>query len=203
MIAERLKTETRPHHDRMEGDPLSRTLLNPAVTVAEYTHALAIYHGFYAPLEAKLAAATDWAALGFDWAARRKTPLLERDLRALGVSALALAELPQCPDLPELPDLAHALGSMYVLEGATLGGQLMARHMQTHLGLSAEHGCAFFNSYGAALGPMWKGFKAFLEGQQFTPHDADAVIHAAGQTYDAMRGWFVTGYRLSNKFSAS
>jgi heme oxygenase (biliverdin-IX-beta and delta-forming) len=202
MILEQLKAATRPHHEAMERDPLSRSLLAPAISRADYLQVLQVYLGFYAPLEAVLFSRPEWAQLGFATERRHKTPLLLRDLRALGASTTSATDVPHCTDLPPITSLGAALGCMYVLEGATLGGQLIARHLGATLGLTPERGSAFFNSYGAELGPRWKEFRALLEAQAATPAAREQSIATASATFSAMQRWFSLGYRPSTAATA-
>jgi heme oxygenase len=77
---------------------------------------------------------------------------------------------------------------LYVTEGATLGGQIISRHLEQTLGLSARRGAAFFGSYGLQVGAMWRTFCAILQTQ--TPVDQeDAAIAAARQTFIAIHQW--------------
>lgn len=193
MLMARLKEETRSYHDRLERDPLSRGMMGEGLSRAYYTMVLEVYYGLYAPMEARLAAAADWGALGFAMDRRLKAPLLRADLAHLGVPAGALAGLPRCEGLPLTPSLPAALGCMYVLEGATLGGQLIGRHVQGALGLGPLAGAAFFNSYGPEVGPRWKEFKAFVE-LHGAGHE-DAVIAAASAMYASLERWFFERYR--------
>jgi heme oxygenase len=192
MLMARLKEETRSYHDRLERDPLSRGIMGGGLSRAYYTMVLEVYYGLYAPMEGRLAAAADWGALGFDMARRMKAPLLRADLAHLGVPASALATLPRCEGLPLTPGLPAALGCMYVLEGSTLGGQLIGRHVQGALGLGPQAGAAFFNSYGPEVGPLWKEFKAFVE-LHGAGHD-DAVIAAASAMFASLERWFFDRY---------
>lgn len=54
------------------------------------------------------------------------------------------------------------LGAMYVMEGSTLGGQYIARHVEERLGLRQCEGDAYFRGYGDQTGPMWTEFKKHL-----------------------------------------
>ena len=47
-----------------------------------------------------------------------------------------------------------------MVEGATLGGQLLRRHLAPRLALTPERGLAYFAAYGDAVGPMWRAFGA-------------------------------------------
>jgi heme oxygenase len=192
MLMARLKEETRSAHSRLERDPLSRQLVSPALSRGYYTEVLEVYYGLYAPMEARLCAAADWAALGFDMGRRRKEPMLRADLAHLGRNDAQVAALPRCLDLPWVPDLHAALGCMYVLEGATLGGQLIARHVGGALGLAPDAGASFFTSYGAEVGPRWKEFKAFVD--ERGAGREDAVIAAASAMFAALESWFNERY---------
>jgi heme oxygenase (biliverdin-IX-beta and delta-forming) len=194
MIFEQLKSATRPQHEAMEHDPLSRSLLEPTLTLHEYSHILQVYLGFYAPLEVVLFQQLEELNLACNLEARRKTPLLLRDLHQLGMSKDELLAIPHCDALPAITSEAAGLGCMYVLEGATLGGQLIKRQLQATLGLNSERGCAFFTSYGPEVGPRWKEFRALLEAKSGEESYNSAVVAAASATFTAMLGWFARNY---------
>jgi heme oxygenase len=192
MIMAQLKEATRPYHERIEHDPLSRSLNASQPSREYYVQVLGAYYGFYAPLEARIQHAASWAILGFPLEPRLKTPLLIRDLASLGLAEPDWRQLPLCPFLPALHSFPTALGCLYVLEGATLGGQLMARHLAQTLQLGSANGAAFFNSYGADVGVMWKAFRSFVDAQQ--PAAADAIVHGACVTFAALEQWFTESY---------
>ena len=132
-IMQRLKEETRHYHTHLEANPRSVAVLSESVSAASYLDLLQHFYGFYAPLEQQLAR-LQWLHIGFNYDARRKLPGLEADLRFLGVDR---ATLPLCPNVPSITSLAQAVGTLYVIEGATLGGQIIRRHLQSKLGLDA------------------------------------------------------------------
>ena len=84
-----------------------------------------------------------------DFAERRKTAWLDADLAALG------APVPADLDVPPLDTLEDVAGTCYVLEGATLGGAVVARELP-----EVPH--RFFASYGSRRGAMWAGFRGHL-----------------------------------------
>ena len=116
----RLRDQTRPHHEVVERQ---FGLFERTWSAEQYRALLRRFLGYYDPLEERIAAAADWSRLGFDWPRRRKSPLLRRDLSAAGDLPDAVGGLPRCIDLPSVGGLPQALGSLYVLEGATLGGR--------------------------------------------------------------------------------
>lgn len=182
MILRHLRERTREQHEQVEA---RLPLLRDDVSADAYRDLLVRFHGFYAPLEARLCAVAELAAAGADPAGRRKAPLLARDLAALGVDAGA-----PCTDLPDVSTPARAWGAMYVLEGATLGGQLIRRHLAGVLDLSPENGGAFFAAYGDRVGPMWKAFGAALTAwADAHPAAEDEVVAGAADTFARLDAW--------------
>ena len=181
-LLDRLKRETRPAHDRIEREvDLSRITASPAA----YRRLLERFYGFHAPWEARAGRVLVEPAF---LERRLKTPLLARDLRALGAHAHDIRALPLCDALMPIATRADVFGAMYVLEGATLGGNVIARHVTRSLGLTGETGCAYFRSYGPLIGPMWKAFGEELLAFS-SPETDDDVVASALKTFDRLQHW--------------
>ncbi|MCF4129239.1 biliverdin-producing heme oxygenase [Methylobacterium sp. SyP6R] len=180
-ILERLRAETRPAHEAIERDLAWETRV---ATLAEYRALLARFWGFHAVLEPALAASLDDAPF-FD--PRRRLAHLAADLRILGFDDAKIQILP-CPRLAPPRDRAEAFGALYVLEGSTLGGQVIAKHIGRQLGLTAECGCRYYAAHGRETGAMWKAFRQRLA-EEATRGEADAIVISATATFDAMRHW--------------
>ncbi len=180
-VLERLRSETREHHERAERVV---PLLSPALTKDAYRRYLLALLGLYRPLEERLAAA---GLSGIDLAARRKSAWIERDLRALGVEERVIQAAPTCDDLPALDSVDRAWGCLYVLEGATLGGQILARHVRGREGL--EDACAFLTAYGERTGERWTELRAALSAHAARGADEDAIVAGAKATFDAFERW--------------
>ncbi|WP_291430723.1 biliverdin-producing heme oxygenase [Deinococcus sp.] len=198
MILPQLKTRTRVQHEQAEA---SLDLMNPHLTRERYAQLLRHLWTLYVPLEDRLGTLlgpSGRAAL--DWQARLKRPLLERDLRDLH-SALPEAPCSSGDTLAFLQAEADAWGAAYVLEGATLGGQLVRRHLGSQLDLGAG-GAAFYGSYGELVGPRWKAFGAALEARGAADADpaafAERAVQSAGQTF----GLFIRGQPLPETLPA-
>jgi heme oxygenase len=160
------------------------------MTRAGYRDLLERFYGFYVPVEDRLA--TLWNALtpGFDYQPRRKAHLLRHDLFALGLSGQDIEALTLCVALPALDGSAQALGCAYVLEGATLGGQVIGRHLERVHGIDGHNGGAFFHSYGPHVGRMWREFGDALTA--YSAHHAEeqeAIVAAAGDTFVRLEAW--------------
>ena len=146
------------------------------------------YYGFYLPLENALLH-SDAMPADFDLTPRLKAPTLRADLHALGVSAEALQSLPHCQQLPIIDSSAACLGVLYVLEGATLGGQILRREIATRLGLEADNGAAFLDIYGAATGRRWRDFIEYLGTRPMSAAERAAVVTAAQTTFSCFEHW--------------
>ena len=79
----------------------------------------------------------------FNYAERRKFPWLMEDLSFLHETPL---QLNPTMNLPVINSLGRLVGALYVLEGSTLGGQLISRQLNQHLGLTLNTGARFFTA---------------------------------------------------------
>ncbi|PWB35320.1 biliverdin-producing heme oxygenase [Pseudomonas sp. SDI] len=150
-----------------------------------YRRLLMAYYGFHAPLEQALAAHVG----ALDPARRAKTPTLIRDLQALGLAPAQIAALPRCEVIPLIRCEDSALGAMYVIEGATLGGQVLKRAMAERLHIDAGNGGAFLDVYGQATGPLWRSFLGFLASAVTRPQQHEVVVAAAIDTFSSFERW--------------
>jgi heme oxygenase len=181
-LLERLKIETRPAHDRIER---AIDFGRSTASLPAYRGLLSRFYGFHAAWEAAAGAAAPDPHL---FRQRCKADLLVRDLQALGMDAHEIARLPRCHPLMPLPAPAAVLGSMYVVEGSTLGGAIIARDVERRLGLTTETGCAYFRSYGQDVAAMWKSFGRMLIAAS-SPETDEIIVASASRTFDVMHDW--------------
>lgn len=182
MILDRLRAETRDLHERVEH---RLPLLDARLTLAGYRATLQALHGLHAPLERRLAAVPGLERCGLDLARRWRAPRLAADLRALGAPPSALDAA--SPHVPHVGDVASALGALYVLEGSTLGGRVVARHVTAALPVTAADGCAFLASAGTHVGRSWRSFRHAVEAYAAARDDAvaQAIVDGARATFVA------------------
>ena len=188
MLSADLKARTRPHHDAAEASPAMQAVMSDGLTRDVYRDHLARLLAFYAPAESALAGVAGLAGVVPDLDARLvKADWLREDLAALGAEAPG-PEAPASP-APVAPfDVARALGALYVIEGSTLGGRLIARHLERTLGVSAHAGARFYLSYGDERGERWTALKQALDRYGADhPGQADLVVASAADTFDALR----------------
>ncbi|WP_088279530.1 biliverdin-producing heme oxygenase [Ideonella sp. A 288] len=185
-ILSRLKQATAARHAALESRSV---LLDPRLSHASYLACLRRFFGYYAPLERRLLRSHAWPGVGLAYGDRHKTPQLSQDLTALGVSPDDLAQTRLCHALPDLRSAARLFGCLYVIEGATLGGQIVTRHLQSSLGLTPQSGGAFFSGYGEHTGSRWKAFGAQLSAFALASGGGDEIVAAANETFETLDRW--------------
>ena len=193
MLLDRLKHETAAIHTRLERD---LHLTEPPVTRQNYLGLLQRFYGFYQPAERRLHDSLS-AALVYLIEQRTKLGRLVDDMLYLGVPAEQLHAVPRAEKLPSIRSTAEALGTMYVFEGATLGGQVIVRQVRTTLGLHDGRGCSFFASYGDEVGRMWQSFRAVLLAHS-SPGSDDEMVEAAKHTFQCLHAWLTNEGRAAH-----
>lgn len=183
-----LKTQTAEQHAALE---THMDIVRHFETKGSYLKLLERFFTLYGPLEQRLEKAADWSQTGWDFEARLKTPWLREDLQALGLSEQDIVALPRCTDLPEVADLAEAVGCLYVLEGSTLGGQVITRLLNQHLPISPQTGGMFFAGYQNETVSKWRQFGGWAESwASKNPDQTSRAIDAARKTFDSFARWF-------------
>ena len=183
-----LREHTRGHHDRIEAVPCMARLLAEDLGFEEYGAALARLYGYYRPLEARVYAAPV-PALVTALELRPKHPALAADLGAWGLRRQTLP-MAATGDLPRLDSEGARCGALYVLEGATLGGTVLARRLRAVLGARVDGALRFHGFYGEATGAHWRRFRDVLD----THCGADSAgaaeaLRGAVEVYDSMTRW--------------
>ncbi|NEK87062.1 biliverdin-producing heme oxygenase [Blastococcus saxobsidens] len=178
-----LRTGTAPEHQAVE-DTLD--LLDPRLDRERLASVLTLMHGFWTAAEDGL---DEWAArlpadaAALDWAGRRRSGLFAGDLAALGAAPPS-----STPRLPPVPGTDEAVGRLYVLEGSTLGGTFIDRHLAELPGL-ADVRIRAFSPYGERTGSMWAAFRRGARAHVAAGGDVDRVLGSARDTFRALAEW--------------
>jgi heme oxygenase len=177
-----LRSRTQDAHSALEAQ---LGLLEQPASTEYYAHALSRFLGFHLVWEQDIKA---FPALARELEMRSRLRYLRHDLTALGLTEAEISSMPLCGDAHSLTvDEARALGSFYVLEGSTLGGQLITRHLSSAHWLPAE-GLCYFNPYGSRTGEMWRSFRRWLESQA-QHHAANDIVTGARATFVVLQKW--------------
>lgn len=121
---------------------------------------------------------------------RRKASLLGNDLRWFGWKENDFATMHWIPrERLQLEGQAETLGSYYVLEGSTLGGQILSRTLERQLGLQDGNGYSYFHSYGSGVREAWVQFGDFLSAKLVSEADISAAVAGAKTTFEVLNEW--------------
>jgi heme oxygenase (biliverdin-IX-beta and delta-forming) len=184
-MIESLRENTKTLHQELE-----RTLI-PVIkhtsTTEQYVHLLQLFYGYYYPLEQHIAAHIGTDMPG-SFEQRRKAAWLLQDIAAVTGATPDPANIPTSNDIPEITDTAQALGAMYVLEGSTLGGQVISSILQRNLA-NPSLPLAFFAGYGDNTRAMWDSFVHYLDGYRGNETQRLRLLNAAADTFRLFKKW--------------
>ncbi|RLJ33554.1 heme oxygenase [Chryseobacterium sp. 7] len=176
MVSEYLKQNTADYHDAAEKLFNSEKIFNKTFTLEDYkkiihTNYLMLLHSedqIFSNLSDKYA-----EKLQLD--ARKKLSLIEKDLKSLSL------ENQKVSHTLEFSNEHEALGAMYVIEGSTLGGNVIAKQLSKTEGFD-EVTFNFFGCYQESTGSMWKNFKEVLD-TEVTEENYNEVLSGAKKLY--------------------
>lgn len=187
---QRLRAETRERHVATEAIPFSSAIVNGSLPRSSYIGQLKAYLPIHAALE-RAFETPGHPALAAVWSTdMRKTHLIEADLRALDLDG---AHIPSAADasaqmvawvehLADTDPIA-LLGVLYVLEGSTLGGALLRRHLSVAYGLT-DDGLRYYSPYGVGPKPHWVAFSERMNSAVTDATDGDRIVAAADETFE-------------------
>jgi heme oxygenase len=184
-VHSQLRSATASLHRQLEEQ---LDLLNPARTLDDYRALMSRLYTFYQAVERQLLAACQGQPWQPEVTPRLKAAVLRRDLQRLGLADAPIDRLPLPASLPAIATLDDVLGVMYVLEGSTLGGVLLARHFEKSLGVGPDTGGAFWDFYGEKLRDNWTRYLQWLS-ESAADRDAHTVVSSAKATFQAYGAW--------------
>jgi heme oxygenase len=179
MLAHLRKFTAGPHKAIEDALGLMRDDLN----LETYNRVLARLYGFWAVWQPQVGRLIDDEPF---LRPRQRLRLLEIDLIALGYSQHALDALPRCLPVP-LRNGMEAIGSLYVMEGSSLGGRVVLKHLNRCLGPEIEGRSAYFYGYGDETGSMWRSFLARLDTVPLARKGS--VCRGALATFEQLGAW--------------
>ncbi|KAA0127043.1 biliverdin-producing heme oxygenase [Chryseobacterium sp. SN22] len=176
MISEYLKQHTAAYHDAAEKLFNSKKIFDRTFTLEDYKKIIGTNYLMLLHSEDRI-----FSSLSGDLAERlqledrKKLPLIEKDLASLSLkNRTADHEL-------EFTSENEALGALYVIEGSTLGGNVIAKQLSKTEGFEGVT-FNFFGCYRENTGPMWKNFKEVLD-TKVDEQNYDEVLSGAKKLY--------------------
>jgi heme oxygenase len=186
-MIELLRARTGKQHQELERVLIP--MIKDVHTPEAYVRLLQLFYGYYYPLEQHIAAHMDRSFPGgFD--GRRKARSILEDI--VTISGEPAKDTGSCQDIPEITDTAQALGAMYVLEGSTLGGQVICQILMRNLPTPAlTKALTFFNGYGSDTQSYWDTFVHYLQGYHGSEAQQQRMLDAAADTFHKFKLWAV------------
>ena len=127
-----------------------------------------------------------------------KTSLLKKDLEYFSRD---LSSIPLCKNLPSLDSAAHYYGVLYVTEGSTLGGQMIAKAIKSRVVVIDGAGATYFNGYGSRTMLVWaETCKRIEQFAQENEMQRPIVISSAIETFKKLQQWFDEEWGSSDKW---
>lgn len=142
---------------------------------ADYAGFLKYFYAYFKQVEQAIAPYLTTDLLP-DYAERRNSAYLKRDIEALGGDVVVLPEA----QAPEIGNSIEALGALYVMEGSIMGGPIIVKMLAKE---GITKGISFFSGYGEATGQMWAKFTDVLNAGASNEQEERQAIDTANDTF--------------------
>ena len=178
MLSHVIKTTTAPLHARLEQALFANAIMDGSLTLSDYNKVLRVNYYVHHLLEPLI-----FIALGervkqeIELVKRTKLPALEEDMIGSRINLFADGHI--SVHLPSFDNEAEALGALYVLEGATLGGQVIIKQLKKNDSF-ATLPLAYYNVYANKTGVRWKQFLEIINQYE----DRERVLQGAQKVYE-------------------
>ena len=180
-ILARLKARTAHQHQQTEDGV---DLMSDDFSREDYRQLLVKFYAFYQLFETKMRESILENPVDLDYAERLNAPKLAADLTNLGMTEEEISPIKGFDDLPALDSKEKIFGALYVVEGSTLGGQYISRHLKEKFGLDETNGAAFFSGYGKETGKMWNAFREKITEFAENSRNHEEIIKSANATFE-------------------
>lgn len=183
MLQELLKSATKDNHDELEELMFVNEIMNKTITLEQYKTLLATNYVIHAAIESKLhnALNTELKSV-LDIDNRFKVAALEQDLQEMGIPKETLDKIDVDFLKDKNYDTATALGAMYVLEGATLGGHVIQKKLRANPAFENLN-LNYYSVYAQNLMPNWLSFVKTLN-TSVPETDYEAAKDSAIDTFE-------------------
>ena len=183
MISQILKEKTKSLHDDLEEQFQSSKIFDKTYTLENYRKLIHFNYLFLLNFEdGVFNAFSPEIAEKLNLEKRRKLSLIEKDLSSLDI------EKSELQNHPDIKNEAEAFGFLYVMEGSTLGGNVIAKQLSKNPEFQ-NISFNYFNCYGDETGFLWKNFKETLD-ESSSENQYEDVLNGANKAFEFLLGLF-------------
>ncbi|MPS71672.1 MAG: heme oxygenase [Chryseobacterium sp.] len=177
MISAFLKEQTKQQHDDTEAKLQSQKIFDKSYTLDDYKKLLIHNYQLISRYEPQIQEQLKgYPELKLD--IRSKVNALKVDLNNLNIELK-----PEAP-AQDLENEAEAFGALYVMEGSTLGGNVIAKQLKRNPEFENVE-FNYFGVYGENTGPFWQEFKSIID-EKITEEQYDACVAGAKKAYQLL-----------------
>ncbi len=181
-LFQQLSVATKPAHLALEK---TLHLLQKPIAAARIERALRKFLGFHLAWEPGFADSELFAPLMMH---RGRARLAAADLEALGLPREDIVRVPVCEAAAKLHRSAEVtMGSLYVMEGSTLGGALIAKALRNEPWVPPQ-GLQYFSPPNRDPRSDWHELKTWAEAR-FRPATWAAIEQGAQETFTLINTW--------------
>lgn len=185
---DRLRAKTAGSHQKLEDQPISKSIMNPTVSKEQYIQYLDLMHNLVKDAEENIF--PQLSEIITDFEHRKKAHLLENDFAFLNFKKENINEKPL--SLNTSNSIPFNLGIMYVIEGSSLGGRFILKNIQKALGYNENGGATYFEGYGNRTGSTWKTFLNTMIAFENENNCEAEIIAGADYAYDTIAEYFIS-----------
>jgi heme oxygenase len=156
-----------------------------------YLRWLDLMNGFYRVVDCTVDSSSFITECSWHYAARRE--LIAQDIACLANRA------PEDPadttgilgPLQTIRTSGEVAGMLYVVEGSSLGGQVLLGVLSKSAGVTASAGASFFAPNGDNPLPRWAEYVQLLKNLSSIPGNEPDVVHGARTTFTVLHDWIL------------
>jgi heme oxygenase len=159
-----LRNSTRAAHRDLDHHPLLAPLVRPDLSLDHYQYVLRVMNWLHVHFRERLISAIKQFAPASHFIPSDRPRWLADDFSWFGMVETASQEHFADRLSFRFTSAESVVGALYVLEGSTLGGQVIARQLAESIGVSPGQGASFFYGHGEQTQAHWKDFWSFAAG---------------------------------------
>ncbi|TDX83281.1 biliverdin-producing heme oxygenase [Epilithonimonas xixisoli] len=177
MISAYLKEQTKQQHDDTEAKLQSQKIFDKSYTLDDYKtlliHNYKLINRYEPQIQEQL---KNYPELKLDL--RSKIESLKTDLNNLNIPTENEAPI------QNLENEAEAFGALYVMEGSTLGGNVIAKQLKKNPEFEGVE-FNYFGVYGENTGPYWQEFKSIID-EKISEENYESCVTGAKKAYQLL-----------------